>query len=141
MASKGDYTVSTTWADTMAMEDGTTMIQSQFRQDLVVTEGMSPMKDTEPYCTATLLVSADGKPVMNTGACTAMDKDGNLYSYAFRMTSFGVGACEWACGEWRYIDGRGKLKGISGGGTWTATDDSQDGSGGGMWTGSYQVRP
>jgi len=112
----------------------------RYKQFTFAEDAASPLNNASQNCTATPVVSASGELVTNAGFCMSTDADGDIAWFWWRQEESGTENCPTACGSWGYYNGIGKFEGITGGSTWKSVSDYPDGSGTGVWNGTYELK-
>ena len=99
---------------------------------MITLDPNSPFNGMHETCGGLWIIAADGKSGTGKGSCGYADQQGNAYWIEYDG--------EFAGGTYTYKGGTGKLKGLSGGGTWKGTQ-GRYGSGLGVRTfaGTYQL--
>ena len=126
--STGIYTTHSGKSTETALPGGRTLVLSEYYQLAKSDKADDPINGTESDCVGQFLMGSDGKMISASGTCFSHNGKGDGSSWWWKMDETGTSKCPDACGSFGYIDGFGKLKGVSGGGTWERTDVMPKGS-------------
>lgn len=130
------YTISKTKTD---LANGNTSAVWQFYILGSSNNANDPQNNTAGNCTGHAIVSSQGKPVSESGMCFRQDSDGDSFSYWWKMDEAGTARCPDSCGSFGYVDGTGKFKGLTGGGTYVHTHDFAGGGSSGTYKDTYKM--
>lgn len=124
-ASAGESTGIYTTHDEKSMEaplpDGGRTIVSHYYQLTKSEKADDPINDTESFCVGRFIVSKDGKVTAASGFCLSENASRDGSSWWWKADEIGTTGCPDMCGSFGYVEGYGKLKGVTGGGTWVRT--------------------
>ncbi len=121
------------------LPDGNISVQEQFYQLNQTDHAADPMNDVAGTCFANLITTSEGKVLSGSGFCYHQDDKGNGTTYSWKIDEDGTAKCPLQCGTWQVVDGYGKFKGTTGGGTWMRTRVFADGAGLGTFTSNYKM--
>lgn len=96
-------------SDVSDLADGRSVARSAFNGIIVADDPTIPFHLAAQDCGGTTIVSADRKTTVGSGYCAALDKDGDAWWLWWRLEGDGS--------TWAVVDGTGKYKGMTGGGT------------------------
>jgi hypothetical protein len=98
---------------------------------LIADDPASPFNLSTQDCSGSLVVGANGKPMIESGFCQAIDRDGDTWSLWYENGAAG--------NIWKVIGGTGKYLKMTGGGTTTELFTSLNGRETVLhWDGSWQ---
>jgi hypothetical protein len=134
----GRFATHTMSTDATDLPDGGRVEIAHYYQATFSDQEGFPLDNTSSDCVGMYVFSKTGAVASASGTCFGTDADGNMISLWWRHEQGGTASCPNMCGSWGYFDGTGKLKGISGGGTFNQTTLFPEGSTG-TWKGSYSI--
>lgn len=137
-SSKGHYANHNTALDIVELPGGGSVQVNHFKQFSFADDSNHPVHNSSSDCVGVTRVDADGNITSASGSCFGSNTEGDSVSWWWRQAEAGTATCPTRCGTFGYFDGGGKLKGISGTGTWVTTATYPDG-GTGTWKGSYSI--
>lgn len=126
--STGYYTTHSGKSTETALPDGRKLVVSHYFQLAKSDKADDPINGSESDCVGQFLMDRDGKMLSAHGSCFSHNGKGDGSFWWWKMDETGTANCPDACGSFGYVDGFGKLKGVSGGGTWVRTDVTPNGS-------------
>lgn len=121
------------------LPNGNISVQEQTYQLSHSDHAGDPQNDVAGNCFANLIKTKDGKVLSGSGFCDRKDDKGNGTTLSWKIDEVGTVNCPLMCGTWQFVDGYGKFKGTTGGGTWARTRTFADGAGLGTFTGNYKI--
>jgi hypothetical protein len=86
---------------------------------IIADDPASPFNLSTQNCSGSLVLGADGKPMIESGFCQAIDRDGDTWSLWYENGAAGD--------NWKVIGGTGKYVKMTGGGTTNELFTSPDG--------------
>lgn len=119
--SSGHYYNHTTSEKRIALPNGNTAILSHFFELTATDKANDPMNHLAGSCSGQFIVSKDGKTLAGDGICFSKDTEGDSLTHWWKMDAAGTASCPNVCGSYGYMQGTGKFKGVTGGGTWKQT--------------------
>ncbi len=126
--STGYYTTHAGKSTETVLPDGHKLVVSQYYQLAKSDKADDPINGTESDCVGYFLLDRDGKMLSGSGSCFSHNTSGDGSSWWWKVDEIGTAKCPDACGSFGYVDGFGKLKGVTGSGTWVRTDLTANGS-------------
>jgi len=126
--SSGWYTTTDGKQDVTELPDGRKIVVSHYYQLSRSDNADDPINGMDSDCIGQFLIGKDGKMLSGSGSCFSHNGKGDGSSWWWKVDEMGTAKCPDACGSFGYVNGFGKLKGISGGGNWVRTDLMSRGS-------------
>jgi hypothetical protein len=126
--STGNYSTYTGKEQVTTLADGRKIVLSHYYQLSRSDKADDPINGMDSDCIGRFLLDKDGKMVSGSGSCFSHNDSGDGSFWWWKMDETGTAKCPDACGSFGYVDGFGKLKGVTGGGTWVRTDVMAKGS-------------
>lgn len=121
------------------LPDGNISIQGQYYHLTQSDHAADPINATAGSCFDNVITTKAGKVLSGSGFCYEQDDQGNGTTLSWKIDEAGTAKCPAQCGTWQYVDGYGKFKGVTGGGTWTTTHRFANGVSFGTDTGNYKL--
>jgi hypothetical protein len=133
--STGYYTTTSGKEDVTTLPDGRMIVVSHYYQLSKSDKADDPINGMDSDCIGHFLIGKDGKMLSGSGSCVSHNGQGDGSSWWWKVDEMGTAKCPDACGSFGYVEGFGKLKGVTGGGTWVRTDVMARGS-----MGTYKLK-
>ena len=111
-----------------ALPDGRKAVVFHYYQLFVSDKADDPLNNTAGDCVVKLIFSKEGKTRSGSGVCFPKDVSGDGTTAWWKVDEAGTAKCPDLCGNFGYVEGYGKFKGVTGGGTWVRTHLFGDGS-------------
>jgi hypothetical protein len=124
---EGFYATHSGKAHETALPDGSKVVVSHYYQLTKSNSADDPISGMDSDCIGRFLLGKDGKMVSGSGSCFSQNGKGDGSFWWWKVDEVGTATCPDACGSFGYVDGFGKLKGVTGGGTWVRTDVTPNG--------------
>jgi len=126
--SVGYYTTHSGKSQETTLPNGHKIVVSHYYQLTKSEKEDDPISGMESDCVGQFLLNKDGNMIWGSGSCFSHNNQGDGSSWWWKVDETGTENCPDACGSFGYVDGFGKLKGVTGGGTWVRTDLLASGS-------------
>jgi hypothetical protein len=126
--STGFYTTHSGKSTETVLPDGHKIVVSHYYQLAKSDKADDPINGTESDCVGRFLLDGDGKMLSGSGSCFSDNTSGDGSFWWWKVDEIGTAKCPDTCGSFGYVDGFGRLKGVTGGGTWVRTDLTANGS-------------
>ena len=120
--STGYYTTTDGKQKVTELPDGRKIVVSHYYQLTKSDQSDDPISGMDSDCIGQFLLDKDGKMLSGSGSCFSHNGKGDGSSWWWKVDEMGTAKCPDVCGSFGYVSGFGKLKGVTGGGTWVRTD-------------------
>lgn len=126
--SAGFFTTHTGKSHETTLPDGHKLVVSHYYQLTKSDKADDPINGMDSNCVGHYLLDKDGKMLSGSGSCFSNNTGGDGSFWWWKVDETGTAKCPTACGSFGYVNGFGKLKDVTGGGTWVQTDIMTNGS-------------
>ncbi len=118
--------------ETLVLPDGNTLERSHLKGVVIAADPEVPFHLSSQDCSGTNVLGSDGAPLLGSGYCEGVDRDGDVWWIWWRNAPDGD--------TWGFTAGTGKYEGIEGGGTTQPQFQGSDGRFVISWEGTWQMK-
>lgn len=110
------------------LADGRTVVSFDYYELWITDNADDPIANSKGDCAGRMILSKEGATLSGSGVCFTTNLSGDGTTLWWKVDEAGTSRCPDICGSWAYVNGYGKLKGVTGSGTWVRTVLFSDGS-------------